>query len=94
MKLNVIYEDLGRVVFDEIEVEEKPKTYKMVSGVCPKSYVPIIYKASINRVVQSGDLLVYDRSKEEAIKIWNDYKTEQIKRLEDRLEDLKKLVIE
>ena len=94
MKLNVIYEDLGRVVFDEIEVEEKPKTYKMVSGVCPKSYVSIIYKASINRVVQSGDLLVYDCSKEEAIKIWNDYKTEQIKRLEDRLEDLKKLVIE
>nr|DAQ97628.1 MAG TPA: hypothetical protein [Caudoviricetes sp.] len=95
MKLGLIYDYFGTVKFGSIEVEEKPKTYKTIGGESvPRVYRSVINKDMINKVYDDV-VLIYDCSKEEAIKIWNEHfdrkintKKEYFEKEVERLEGL------
>ncbi|MDB2160160.1 hypothetical protein PMX22_10135 [Clostridium butyricum] len=73
MELGIIYDYFGTIMFDSIAVEEKPKTYKTIDGrLVPRAYRSVINKCMINKVYDDV-ILIYDCSKEEAIKIWNEH---------------------
>ena len=73
MELGLIYDYFGTIMFDSIAVEEKPKTYKTIGRESvPRVYRTVINKDMINKVYDDV-VLIYDCSKEEAIKIWNEH---------------------
>ena len=97
MKINILYDDFGSVKFDTIEVEEKPKTYKTVGNHIPRIYLNTINKKILNKVYEDR-VLIYDCSKEEAIKIWNEHFTNKINVTKEKfcttIKNLENLLIE
>lgn len=97
MKLSLIYNLFGTIMFSSIEVEEKPKTYKTIGGkLVPRVNRNVINKSMINKVYDDV-ILIYDCSKEEAIKIWNEHFDRKINTkkeyFEKEIERLESLII-